>query len=108
MSMYDMNEIAKALAKLQRIVHKRVDSLPEDVDKVVIKDTTVIVYLFNGNKGKSSCDYMDVFDPYVGFVLAYYKAKNAKNFELKRVLKSCIDSARRKGYKQAILKNYDN
>jgi hypothetical protein len=85
----------------------RVDSLPSDVDHVVINGTTVIVYLCDGNKGKANCDYMDAFDPYVGFVLAYYKAKNNKNFALKSVFKSCIDAAQRKGYKQAILKNYD-
>jgi hypothetical protein len=85
-----------------------VNSLPKDVEKVVINGTTVVVYLQDGSKGKANCDYMDAFDPYVGFVLAYYKAKNGKNFALKGVLKSCIDSAQRKGYKQAILKNYDN
>jgi hypothetical protein len=86
----------------------KVDSLPSDVEKVIINGATVVVYLRDKSKGNANCAYMDVFDPYVGFVLAYYKAKNNKNFALKKVLKSCVDSAQRKGYKQAILKNYDD
>lgn len=86
---------------------QRVGALPSDVKSVVINNTTVIVYLCDGRKGKANCGYMDTFDPYVGFVLAYHRCKHNKNFELKNVLKSCIDSAQRKGYKQAILKNYD-
>jgi hypothetical protein len=97
------NKIFNRKGKIQRV-----DALPVDVDRVIINGTTVIVYLRDGNKGKANCDYMDTFDPYVGFVLAYYKSKNGKNFELKNVFKSCVESAQKKGYRQAILKNYDS
>jgi hypothetical protein len=86
---------------------KKVDSLPSDVKEVIINDTTVIVELIGGAKGVAKCGHMDLFDPYVGFCIAYYKAKNGKNFELKTRLESCIESANKKGYKTAILKNHD-
>lgn len=104
----DIRTIAENLIAVFDANPQRVDSLPPDVDRVVIRDTMVIVYLRDGSRGKANCDYMDTFDPYVGFVMAYYKAKNGKNFELKNVLKSCIENAKRKDYKQAVLKNYDN
>lgn len=86
---------------------QRVDSLPVDVKNVIINGKTVIVTLLNDSKGVSKCGFGDTFDPYVGFVLAYYKAKKDRNGSLKKVLDSCISSAKRKGYKQAILKNYE-
>lgn len=107
-SFKDFEEAFNRIAGIIGINNQRVDSLPTDVDRVIINGTTVIVYLRDGSKGKAHCDYMDTFDPYVGFVLAYHKCKNGKNGSLKNVLDSCIKSAKRKGYKQAILKNYDN
>ena len=86
---------------------KKVDSLPSDVKEVIINDTIVVVELIGGAKGVAKCGHMDLFDPYVGFCIAYYKAKYGKNFELKERLQSCIDSANKKGYKTAILKNHD-
>jgi len=86
---------------------KKVDSLPSDVKEVIINDTIVVVELIGGAKGVAKCGHMDLFDPYVGFCIAYYKAKYGKNFELKMRLESCIESANKKGYKTAILKNHD-
>jgi hypothetical protein len=85
----------------------KVNSLPEDVDKVVIKGRKIVVILLNGQKGIVNCQYGDDFDVLFGFTLAYYKAKYGKCFDLRRVLNSCIDSAKRKGYEQAILKNHE-
>jgi len=79
--------------------------LPYDVDKVYIQDKSVTVLLKNGKKGNSTCFENDVFDPYVGFVIAYYKAKQSKNFRLKQALKGCVANAKKKGYAQAILLN---
>jgi hypothetical protein len=84
-----------------------VDYLPADVEKVIMNGYAVVVYLMNGNKGVSQCDDVDTYDPYVGFCIAYYRAKYGKNYELKNTLKSCIESAKRKGYKIAVLKNHD-
>jgi hypothetical protein len=93
--------------KIDKKNEPRVDSLPADVQNVMVNGTTVIVTLTDGIKGVAKCGYMDEFDPYVGFVLAYHKCKNGKNGSLKKVLEGCIKSADKKGYKLAILKNYD-
>jgi hypothetical protein len=87
---------------------KKVKSLPNDVQQVVFNSGNVVVYLTNGNKGVAQLGEHDVYDPYIGFIIAYYKSKNGRNFELKKTLESCVMSATRKGYKQAILKNYDD
>ncbi|CAB1251563.1 protein of unknown function [Ruminococcaceae bacterium BL-6] len=81
------------------------DFLPSDVKNVIIHDKSVIVNLNDGRKGISKLDDKDTFDEFTGFVIAYYKAKHTKTFELKKVLKGCVKSANKKGYKQAILKN---
>lgn len=85
----------------------RHDFLPNDVDKVVIKGNTVAVKLTDGKTGTAKCDTQDEFSTFTGFTLAYYKAKNKKCFDLKSALDNCVKSAARKGYKQAILRNYD-
>jgi|ERR1035437_2086972 hypothetical protein len=79
--------------------------LPSDVNKVIINNRNVTVILTNKDKGTSVCDKKDTFDPYVGFCIAYYKAKNKSNFKLKTALQGCILNADKKGYKQAILNN---
>jgi hypothetical protein len=81
------------------------DMLPYDVEKVIIQDKSVTVLLRNGKKGNSTCSENDTFDPYVGFTIAYYKARQNKNFRLKQALKGCVENAKKKGYKQAILNN---
>lgn len=83
--------------------HESKNNLPYDVKKVIMRDGKVVVVLRNGSKGVSNCSYNDEYDPYVGFCIAYYKAKNNKNFELKKTLKGCVENAKKKGYKQAIL-----
>lgn len=80
--------------------------LPSDVQDVIINNNTVIVNLKDGRKGISKCSKEDIFDTYSGFVNAYYRAKNDHIFDLKNVLNNCVKSANKKGYKQAILKNY--
>lgn len=82
------------------------DFMPKDVKNVIIHDNTVIVNLFNGQKGISKCSRKDEFDCFTGLCIAYYKAKNSKSFKLKEVLDSCVKSANKKGYDKAILKNY--
>lgn len=79
--------------------------LPYDVEKVFIQDKSVTVLLRNGKKGNSICSSDDTFDPYVGFTIAYYRAKQSKSFRLKQALKGCVENAKKKGYKQAILNN---
>ena len=80
--------------------------LPSDVQDVIINNNTVIVNLKDGRKGISKCSKEDIFDTYSGFVNAYYRAKHDHIFDLKKVLDNCVKSANKKGYKQAILKNY--
>ena len=55
---------------------------------------------------KISVLWNDDFDEYTGFCIAYYKAKNIKSYDLKLALAKCCENASKKGYKQAILKNY--
>jgi hypothetical protein len=81
------------------------ETLPYDVSKVFINNKNVTVILKNGSKGIAQCSKDDTFDAYIGFCLAYYKAHNSKNYELKKSLKGCIEYADKKGYKQAILNN---
>jgi len=83
------------------------DFLPPDVKEIIVNTDSVIVKLFNGKTGVSIVDELDILDPYVGFCIAYYKAHNTKSFRLKEALTGCVNAALRKGYKQAILKNYD-
>jgi hypothetical protein len=96
-----------ALSKLNHFNKSKNDFLPSDVKDVIINDNSVIVNLTNGKKGVSTQSPEDHFDPFVGFCIAYYKAKNIKVFRLKEALDGCDSAARKKGYKQAILKNYD-
>lgn len=81
--------------------------LPRDVKQVFIreKDRAVTVELTNGTKGTSICSKYDTFDPYVGYTIAYDKAKNAGRYQLKKSLDSCVKSAAKKGYKVAIMQN---
>ena len=85
--------------------NKRNIYLPSDVADVIIHNNTVIVNLKDGRKGISKCSDGDEFDVYCGFVNAYYRAKNDHVFDLKNILKNCVKSAEKKGYKQAILRN---
>ncbi|MFW5891378.1 MAG: hypothetical protein ACOCUI_04085 [bacterium] len=82
--------------------------MPVDVEKVYIHNENVTVELVNGKKGTATHHEPDVFDPYIGFCIAYYKAHNSGNFKLKKALNNCIKSADKKGYKTAILKNKSN
>jgi len=81
------------------------DILPHDIKRVIVQNKAVIVILRNGDKGISTCSQDDTFDPYVGFTIAYYKAKQSKNYKLKQALNRCVENAKKKGYKQAILNN---
>ena len=85
--------------------NKRNIYLPSDVADVIIHKNTVVVNLKDGRKGVSKCSDGDEFDAYCGFVNAYYRAKNDHVFDLKNILKNCVKSAEKKGYKQAILRN---
>ena len=85
--------------------NKRNNFLPPDVADVIIHNNTVVVNLKDGRKGVSKCSDGDEFDAYCGFVNAYYRAKNDHVFDLKNILKNCVKSAEKKGYKQAILRN---
>ena len=84
------------------------NSLPNDVKSVIINNNNVVVSLKNGKKGVAVKSSEDNFDPFVGFCIAYYKAKNTRVFNLKKSLGNCINSAKKKGYKQSILKNYND
>lgn len=88
-------------------VKQRVDCLPKDVDNVIVNGTTVIVTLTDKCKGIAKCQKNDEFDVMTGFKNAYYNAHNDGVGKLKKVLEGCVESAKRKGYGQAILKNYD-
>lgn len=79
--------------------------MPADVKRVIIHGEVVVVELTTGKKGVGKCDRNDTFDPYVGFCIAYYKAKNKSNYKLKTALELCIERAYMKGYKHAILNN---
>jgi hypothetical protein len=87
-------------------IRPRISELPSDVKQVIFNNKNTVVILNNGIKGVAKCSPADEFDPYVGFVLAYYKAKNKKNHKLHEIFDSCITTANKKGYAQAILKNY--
>lgn len=84
----------------------KIDCLPKDVQNVIVHDGIIIVNLTDGRKGIAKQNPEDVFDEFTGFVVAYYKAKNSKSHQLKRVLTNCVESAFNKGYENAILKNY--
>jgi len=100
----DMYKLADMVAKNYKSKSKY-DFMPSDVKNVIINKNTVIVNLKNGCKGISKCSRNDEFDNFIGFTIAYYKAKNSKSFKLKEVLDSCVQSANEKGYRNAILKN---
>ena len=91
----------------KQIPKKNSTYLPKDVREVIINNNSVVVVLEDGRKGISKCSEEDTFDTYCGFVNAYYRAKNDYVYDLKKVLNNCVKSANKKGYKQAILKNYD-
>lgn len=100
-------ELDAAMENLRKVMNgQRVNCLPSDVDKVIINDKKVIVNLTDGRKGIASLSNEDEMDTYTGFAIAYYKAKNSKSFELKQILDGCVKSAKKKGYEQAILRNY--
>ncbi len=102
-----VRELDAALENLRKVMNgQRVNCLPSDVDKVIINDKKIIVNLTDGRKGIASLSGEDEMDAYTGFTIAYYKAKNAKSFELKQILDGCVKSAKKKGYEQAILRNY--
>lgn len=102
-----VKELDAALESLRKVMNgQRVNCLPSDVDKVIINDKKIIVNLTDGRKGIASLSGEDEMDTYTGFTIAYYKAKNAKSFELKQILDGCVKSAKKKGYEQAILRNY--
>ena len=86
----------------------RIDCLPKDVEHVIINDKAVVVTLTDGRRGVAKCQENDEFDPYVGFVLAYYKSKNNKNYKLKETLERFINNTNKKGYKQTVMKNFDD
>jgi hypothetical protein len=81
------------------------NQLPSDVKKLIIHKRNVTVVLTNGDKATSKCSRKDTFDPYVGFCIAYYKCKHDGNHKFKKALDTCIASAKRKGYAQAIWNN---
>jgi hypothetical protein len=82
------------------------DFLPSNVKSVVMHDGITIVNFKDGSKGIAKQNSKDVYDPYLGFVIAYYKGQHNKSFDLKLALEGCLENAKKKGYKQAILKNY--
>ena len=88
--------------------NQKVDSLPSDVDNVIINGKTVIVTLTDERKGVAICGKKDEFDPFVGFCIALHKARSKKCYGLKQTLDSCVENAKKKGYSHAILKNYDD
>ena len=48
------------------------------VDRAIVNDKAVIVFLTNGDKGVAVCDENDYFDPMVGFSVAYAMAVGTK------------------------------
>lgn len=82
------------------------DFLPSDIKSIILDKDTVIVNLKHSGKGVSKCSNNDEFDNFIGFIIAYYKAKNSKSFKLKQVLDLCVQSVNERGYDKAILKNY--
>lgn len=85
----------------------KIDFVPSDVRDVIIKDNTVVVNLIDGRKGVAKAYAEDNFDPFVGFSIAYFKAKNKKVYHVKKALDGCVNAAKKRGYSHAILKNYD-
>lgn len=96
----------KYLAKLHKNTETKKNTLlAEDVDNVIFNGNATIVTLNDGRKGISKCDNHDEFDPYNGYVIAYYKAKHDKNFELKKMFNGCIEYSKKKGYKQTVVRS---
>ena len=79
--------------------------LPSDVESVIFNNRNTVVTLTDGRKGVAKCDIHDEFDPYTGFTTAYYKAHYDKNFELKKMFNNYMEFAKKKGYKQTIIRN---
>ena len=79
--------------------------LPNDVESVIFNNRNTVVTLTDGRKGIAKCDIHDEFDPYTGFTTAYYKAHYDKNFELKKMFGNYMEFAKKKGYKQTIIRN---
>ena len=90
--------------KQNEINNNNRDFIPDDVEKIIMNKKNVTVILKNGNKSSAKIADKDDYDEFVGFSIAYYKAKNDKVFKLKQVLHNCRLNAEKKGYKQAILK----
>lgn len=84
----------------------RITELPSDVKQVIFNEKNTVVMLNNGKKGVAKCSPADEFDPYIGYCIALNKARNKKTHNLHEIFNSCIASAQKKGYAQAILKNY--
>ncbi|MFA5423153.1 MAG: hypothetical protein WC374_04790 [Phycisphaerae bacterium] len=79
--------------------------MPKDVKRVIMNGRSLVVELTDGKKGVAHCDGKDLYDPYVGFCIAYFNAHNGGKHRLKKALTVCIDRAHKKSYKNAILNN---
>lgn len=64
------------------------------IDRIIINDATVIVFLENGNKGTAQCSDDDLFDEFKGFYIAYYRAirDNMSNDTLEGIYSYLINS----------------
>ena len=98
-------KIKKEVVPMNKPSFKPSFLMPEDVKAVFFNDNNVTVELKDGRKGTATCQPTDNFDPYPGFCMAYFKAKFTSNFKLKKAFDNCISSAKKKGYKTAILLN---
>lgn len=64
------------------------------IDRIIINDATVIVFLENRNKGTAQCSDDDLFDEFKGFYIAYYRAvrDNMSNDTLEGIYSYLINS----------------
>ena len=75
--------VDRLLLKLAGIDMRQIIEVPQiscDVEKVYFdgKKRRVTVKLRNGNEGRSTCSPEDVFDPYVGFAVAYFRLRKTE------------------------------
>jgi hypothetical protein len=64
--------------KKNKAIYKKEMLKRMGVDRVIVNNKAVIVFLTNGDKGVAVCDENDYFDPMVGFSVAYAIAVGTK------------------------------
>ena len=88
--------VDRLLLKLVGIDMRQIIEVPQiscDVEKVYFdgKKRRVTVKLRNGNEGRSTCSPEDVFDPYVGFAVAYARAVCGSASQLRKYVDARLE-----------------